>query len=82
MDTLSFLLIYSLLGFYWNWRAYDFFFSEGHPRRWEVTLILVNNAFAEEDSNREETCFSYVHAFGADKTPAEDGTFIWFLFRV
>lgn len=26
-------MIYSLLGFYWNWRAY-----KGHPRRWEVTL--------------------------------------------
>ena len=30
-------MIYSLLGFYLSWRAYDFF-SEGHPRRWEVTL--------------------------------------------
>ena len=34
-----FLMIYSLLGFHLNWRAYDFF-SEGHPRRWEVTLIV------------------------------------------
>ena len=29
-------MIYSLLGFYLNWRAYDFF-GEGHSRRWEVT---------------------------------------------
>ena len=32
-------MIYSLLGFYLNWRAYNFF-GEGHPRRWEVTLTL------------------------------------------
>ena len=37
VQLLSFLMIYSLLGFYWNWRAYDFF-PKGHPRRWEVTL--------------------------------------------
>ena len=30
-------MIYSLLGFYLNWRAYNVF-GEGHPRRWEVTL--------------------------------------------
>ena len=34
-------MIYSLLGFYLNWRAYDFF-GEGHPRRWEVTLTWKN----------------------------------------
>jgi len=39
VHLLSFLMIYSLLAFYWNWRAYDFF-PEGHPRRWEVTLKL------------------------------------------
>ena len=32
-------MIYSLLGFYLNWRAYNDF-AEGHPRRWEVTLSL------------------------------------------
>ena len=37
MHLLSFLVIYSLLGFYLNWRAYAFF-GEGHPRRWKVTL--------------------------------------------
>ena len=30
-------MIYSLLGFYLNWRAYNVF-AEGHPQRWEVTL--------------------------------------------
>ena len=37
LHSLSFLLIYSLLGFCWNQRTYEFF-PEGHPRRWEVTL--------------------------------------------
>jgi len=41
VHLLSFLKIYSLLGFYWNWRAYDFF-PEGHPRRWEVTLTHIH----------------------------------------
>ena len=30
-------MTYSLLGFHLNWSAYDFF-SEGHLRKWEVTL--------------------------------------------
>ena len=33
-------MIYSLLGFYLNWRAYNVF-TEGHPRRWEVTLNRI-----------------------------------------
>ena len=33
-------MIYSLLGFYLNWRAYNVF-TEGHPRRWEVTLNIL-----------------------------------------
>ena len=37
LHLLSFHLIYSLLGFYWNQRTHEFF-PEGHPRRWEVTL--------------------------------------------
>ena len=36
LHLLSFLLIYSLFGFYWNQRTE--FFPEGHLRRWEVTL--------------------------------------------
>ena len=31
-------MIYSLLGFYSNWLAYNVF-AEGHPRRWEVILM-------------------------------------------
>ena len=38
LHLLSFLLIYSLMGFYWNQRTYELF-PEGHPRRWDVTLI-------------------------------------------
>ena len=30
-------MIHSLLGFYLNWRKYDFC-AEVYPRRWEVTL--------------------------------------------
>jgi len=33
-------MIYSLLGFYLNWCVYNFF-SEGHPWRWEVTLMCL-----------------------------------------
>ena len=35
-------MMYSLLGFYLNWCAYNVF-TEGHPRRWEVTLNLSRN---------------------------------------
>ena len=42
-------MIYSLLGFYLNWRAYNVF-AEGHPRRWEVTLRKKGNLIAKPDS--------------------------------
>ena len=34
--------MYSLQGFQWKKRAYEFF-PEGHPQRWEITLILREN---------------------------------------
>ena len=41
-------MIYSLLGFYLNWRAYDFF-GEGHPRRWEVTLTRTTKRLSTDE---------------------------------
>lgn len=38
LHLLRFLMIYSLLRFYWNWQVYDFF-PEGQLWRWEVTLL-------------------------------------------
>ena len=46
-------MIYSLLGFYLNWRAYNVF-TEGHPRRWEVTLSLHHRNVSLENTQKEK----------------------------
>ena len=43
-------MIYSLLGVYLNGCAYNVF-AEGHPRRWEVTLIFPNSGLDTKELN-------------------------------